>query len=146
AQGQTVFTANITESVFQNNQGGLTYEYQITNTSGADTINKVSVGGFSLANAGAVSVGYLTSGSLSGMPAGTITPTTAEINSAGTIDFDFNTGSGNGLPAGATTKIFYVVTQNPTFTTNTLQVQDNGNASVIAFAPTPEPSSLLLLG
>jgi hypothetical protein len=82
-------------------------------------------------------VGYFTTAAF---PGGTIVPTTVDRNSASTVGFNFNSfGPGN------ESLVLVIKTNATVFGSGSVNIFDStgGSASVMAFAPVPEPGLVL---
>lgn len=148
SSGNTVFTGSYTVAAYTDaNTGDVDLLYQITNQNNPslvpDAITSVSMGNFS---GYATNVGYLTGSFGVFSNAGTVAPDTngnSRTPSGSTVNFDF---ASNFINPGSTTDILVVATDGTNVATGHLNLQDDGNATVNALQPAPEPGSMLLLG
>lgn len=121
----------------------LDFVYSVVNdATSADAISRITAtdfAGFS------TDVGYFTS---SVFPGGTVAPDTVDRNSADTVGFSFNSlGGGGPIQPGDESLVLVIMTNATTFNTaGTMNISDGSVASEGAFAPTPEPSFVWLLG
>jgi hypothetical protein len=174
--GDTLSGSFISE-VYQEAGGTLDFYYQISTAAGSTAaIDDLSVGSFlasSVSSPNGVNVGQTTSVALfgtSGVPAacgfglnlactpvtlvgpnmGTSVPVLGSYNAAGTVDWNFD---GLTLPAGETSVVFVISTNNTLFSLDNLSLDgtsgtSEGTPPLFAFQPAsvPEPVSLVLLG
>ncbi len=113
----------------------LDFYYKVSDA-GPDALSRISIVDFTSA---ITRVAYLTSGG--------IAPSEADRNTAKTVGFDFF-GSGHVLASGTSSDWLEIATNFKYYTSSTMFIQDGGQASVKAFAPSPvpEPLSMGLLG
>ncbi|MDD5661482.1 MAG: PEP-CTERM sorting domain-containing protein [Candidatus Omnitrophica bacterium] len=129
AQGQVLFTGVLTQKVYRE-ATGLLFTYQFTNNGPAtlSTMTTLDFAGWSL-NVDAT-------GAAGNWWLRNTDPTT--------VGFDTRT---TGVASGATSDLFWIQTNAPSYTWGSTQLIDGGIATVKTYAPaTPEPSSLMLLG
>jgi len=130
--GPSDFVGTYDEEVIRVAGGTLDFVIQVTNDSGANSIERVTLSNF--AGFG-TDVGTATSaGTLSG---GTASPSTITRSASGqTIGFNF---SPTALPAGTTTQVLVVETDATAFGPGLVSMINNGTASGAGFAPVPGP-------
>jgi len=156
----------IYSAVYREAGGTLDFYYQVTNLDTSkcggpgqilcDPVARetdVSFFGF------ATSVGFRLDGGSFGGPfvAGTVTPVTGDRNSVGdVVGFSFNPPDSSKIQPGQVSSVLIISTNATNFTTGDVSLIDGGTNTVASFEPTcppggcapptPEPSSLLLLG
>lgn len=138
------------ESLVYDRTGGsgsplLDFYYQVSNgtppADGPDAILSVSSTSF---RGWATDVSYLSTAA-----GGSDAPTTVDRSSAGgTITFSsfIGGGPGQGIQPGETSRWLLVSTDASQYKLGSTQVLDGGQASVITFAPGPEPAAIAFFG
>ncbi len=128
--------------------GGLTFVYQVIVTSG--TVDRVTVANYNPYLTDASAAAYIGANVLPGAPWAATTANGAVDATATAIDRDiiFGTvGFNYSLLTGAGVSDLMVIRTNATaYTLGSISLIDGGVASVAGFAPTPEPTSMALLG
>jgi hypothetical protein len=135
------FAANYSSSVFTDaGTGDLDFVYNVHVTSGPQSLGNISMGdftGFTIAAVAVPSGGYPF-----------LAPNSASLL-GGVVNFQYDNGAG--VPAGAYTEELIIETNATNFTAGQFSAEDGSVANFAGFeptamAPTPEPSSLALLG
>jgi hypothetical protein len=141
----TTYTGELVSTVIQNDTsnalGGLTFTYELRNLTGTHSINRLSINGWD---------GFLTDVSASSpVPAGRVVPAYADREASGTsIGFSWVAapiGSGAVGPS-QTSATLVIQTNSPVFVPTSAFVLDGFPAGMLAFAPVPEPSTVVLAG
>jgi hypothetical protein len=145
--GTTTGTGTVREYVLKNDtnnsSGGLDFVFQVKVSSGV--LSSISLSDFSGVTkmdvsqvTGPVTLG--TGGTI--LASGTKKASSADWSSDGfSVTFDFNP-----TVSSATTYVMVVRTDKTQYTTGTIDLQGKGTGSKTGFAPTPEPTSMVLLG
>jgi len=124
--------------------GTLDFMYQLTVTSGSDTIGRITMSSF----AGFMTnVGYSTD-VFGPFVAGTRIPDTADRTSDSVIGFNYNVPAGDVILNGQTTEVLIISTNAKNWIAGTASPHDGSGAIVPAFEPgtVPEPATMALLG
>jgi len=143
-QNQTVFTATLTYAVYRTAAGTLDFVYQITNSAGSmDSLERLANSRFRNVT---TDVGYSATDIAGGVfsNSGTVVPTQVTRSSGlgDIVGFNFDTA----IAPGATTQILVIRTNARSFSTGSSSIINGGTANYGTFQPTPEPTSLVLLG
>jgi hypothetical protein len=149
-QNGTVATGTVQYAVIRETGGTLDFLYQFSNDkSSTDSIGTASVANFSGYTTTIGWSGVTTPQTVTGLPAslsaafGYVSPTTGHVQSTGdTVDFNFSSY----VDPGYTSQWLEVQTNATQYGAGDINLIDNGISSTGAFSPTPEPSSLVLLG
>ena len=141
----TTYTGELVSTVIQgdtsNALGGLTFTYELRNLTGSHSINRLSINGFD---------GFTTDVSASSpIPAGRVNPAYADREASGSsIGFSWVAapiGVGAVAP-GQSSSTLVIQTNSPVFVPTSAFVLDGFPAGMLAFAPVPEPSTIVLTG
>jgi hypothetical protein len=123
--------------------GTLDFFYQLSVTSGTDTIGRItmsSFGGF------LTSVGYSTD-VFGPFVAGTRIPDTADRTTDPVVGFNYTVPPTDVISAGQTTDVLVISTNAKFWKSGTASPHDGSGAIVPSFAPAvPEPTTMALLG
>lgn len=133
-----------TTAVYLNSLGTLDFYVQVSNGAGSDPIHRISLFNF----AGyTTDVGYRTDAYSPFSIAGTLAPSEANRNLAGSVvGFDFDPDPVNGFNSGVTSYTMVVRTNATEYTTGNVAIIDGISANAAGFAPVPEPASMAVLG
>lgn len=145
-----LFTGTIRSVAFDTDGAGpntgLTFGYQVTNTStntvgGPEFIDRASL--FSFGFGATPNVDFVPAGTTGVLGSGTVTTIDADRNLTGNrVSFDFEFAPG--LQNGSTSRFFYVSTNNPSFTNGTANLIGAGIAVASpVLVPVPEPTTVL---
>ena len=140
-------SGTLTSAVYRESSGTLDFYYQVMNNANSATAiareTDTNFAGFT------TWTGYRLDGSGPFVP-GTVTPVTADRNSAGSvIGFSFNPPDSAKILSGTTSNVLVISTDATAFTAGNASVIDGGTQTVAAFQPTttiPEPATMLLFG
>jgi hypothetical protein len=152
--GSHTFSGTLYYALYKESNGNLDFLYQVQGTGGNDKVTSLTAGPFTIGAGTGTSTNAYNVGYLSSLPAGgpfpslgtTATSSASLSSSGGDLKFNFGSGIGNGKLS----DIMVVETKarNASPTTSTIALKSGTTLGGVdgMYAPTPEPTSLVLLG